>query len=106
MITWLLVSIRRLWAFFSGAQLDRDLDTEIATHLELAIEENIRRGMSAQEARRQALIRFGGTWQAREQHRDARGLPSLEILLQDVRYAFRTFRRNRGFTVIAVLILT
>lgn len=105
MIDWALQTLRRLQAVFRDAELDRDLDAEIASHMDLAIEENLRRGMSVKEARRQAMIRFGGAGQAKEQHRDARGLPALDILLQDLRYAIRTCRRNRGFTVVAVLIL-
>ena len=105
MIDWMIGTARRLRAVFRDTDLDDDLDAEIAAHLDLAIEENLMRGMSAKEARRQALLRFGGARQAKERHRDARGLPALDILLQDLRYAIRTFRRNRAFTVIAVLIL-
>ena len=82
-----------------------DLDEEMAAHLQLAIEENLRRGMPPGEARRQALIRFGGLEQATERHREARGLPALDILIQDLRYSFRRLRRERSFTLIAVLIL-
>ncbi len=61
--------------------------------------------MSAEEARRQALIRFGGVEQAKQQHREARGFQTFDILLQDLRYAFRTMRRDCVFTLVAVLIL-
>ena len=57
------------------------------------------------EARRQALIRFGGIDLAKDQQREARGIMKLDILLQDLRYTFRTLRRDRGFTLVAVLIL-
>jgi predicted permease len=98
-------AISRLRAFFHKRPLDHELDAEMAAHLELAIEENLQRGLSPAEARRQALVSFGGVEQAKEQHRDARGLPALDVLMQDLRYTFRTLRRDRAFTLIAVLIL-
>jgi hypothetical protein len=98
-------AISRLRAFFHKQPLDHELDAEMAAHLELAIEENLQRGLSPEEARRQALVSFGGVEQAKEQHRDARGLPALDVLMQDLRYTFRTLRRDRAFTLIAVLIL-
>ncbi len=78
---------------------------EMASHLESAIADNLKRGMSPEEARRQALIRFGGVEQAMQQHREERGFQSLDILWQDLRYTFRTLRRDPGFTAIAILIL-
>jgi predicted permease len=95
----------RLRSSFSNSPMDKDLDAEMASHLEFAIEENIKRGMSAEEARRQALVRFGGMEQAKEKQRAARGWPMLDILLQDLRFTLRTLRRDSGFTVVAVLIL-
>ncbi|WP_446743190.1 ADOP family duplicated permease [Silvibacterium acidisoli] len=92
-------------SFFRQGRLDGDLEAEMESHLEMAIEENLDKGMSHEEARRQALVRFGGVTQARQQHRDARSLPMLEVLMQDLRYCFRTMRRDRAFTIIAVLIL-
>jgi predicted permease len=95
----------RFRAFFHKRPLDSDLNEELETHLDFAIEENIRRGMSAEEARRQAMIRFGGVMQAKELQREARGLPGLDILVQDLIFTFRTLRRDHSFTIIAVLIL-
>jgi hypothetical protein len=98
-------ALNRILSIFRREPLDRDLDGELASHLDFAVDDNIKLGMSPAEARRQALIRFGGVQQAKERQRDARGLPWFEILRQDLRYTFRTLKRDRGFTIIAILIL-
>jgi len=98
-------AFHRIRSFFRNDPLDRELNNELASHLEMATEENIRRGMSPDDARREALVRFGGIQQSREQHRDARGLPLLDVLMQDLRFTFRTLKREWGFTLVAVLIL-
>jgi len=95
-----------LRSFFRRAEQDRDLDAEVSSHLELATEENVQRGLSPEEARRQALVRFGGAQQAKENHREARGLPFLETLLQDLRFALRMLRRSPGFSLLAIFCLT
>jgi hypothetical protein len=95
----------RLRAFFRKRPLDEDLAREIEAHIELATEENARRGMTRLEARRQALVRFGGIDLAKDQQREARGFMTADILLQDLKYTVRTLSRDRGFTIVAVLIL-
>ncbi|MGA8111992.1 MAG: ABC transporter permease, partial [Acidobacteriaceae bacterium] len=95
----------RMRAYFHKDNLDADLNAEMAAHLEMATEESIARGVAPEEARRQALARFGGVQQARERQRAARGLPFLDVLRQDIRYTLRTLGRDLGFTVVAVLIL-
>jgi hypothetical protein len=101
--------LRQAWnralAAFRGAPLDRDLGVEIASHLDAAIEDNIRLGMTPEEARRQALVRFGGVARAMEQHREARGLPALEVLGQDLRFTLRTLGRDRAFACVVILVL-
>jgi len=97
--------VNRVRAFLREDLLDQELDEEMASHLEMAVEENMRRGLSPEEARRQALVRFGGVQQARELHRESRGLPWLDVLVQDLRYTFRILKRDCGFTTVAVLIL-
>jgi predicted permease len=95
----------RIVALFRRQKLDNDLADEMAVHLELAIEDNLEAGMSPEEARRLALARFGGTQQAKENHRDVRSLPMIETLAQDLRYTFRALRKDRSFTAVAILIL-
>lgn len=98
-------AFNRIRSFFRKDPLDRELNEEMTSHLEMAVEDNIRRGMSAEEARRQALVRFGGVQQSLELHRESRGLPWLDVLTLDLRFTFRTLKRDYGFTMVAVLIL-
>lgn len=105
MIDRLREAFARTRAFFRHEQMESDLTAEFSSHLDFAIEENVQNGMSPEEARRQALVRFGGVQGARERHREARGLPRFDTILRDLHYALRTLRRDRAFTLIAVLIL-
>ena len=97
--------LARVYSFFRKRNLDREFDAELSAHLEMAIEENIKRGMTAEEARRRAMISLGGMQAARELHRESRGLPLLETILQDVRYSLRTLRRDTGLATFAILIV-
>jgi len=97
--------VNRSRAFFRKKRLDHDLNEEMESHLDFAIEENMRRGLSQEEARRQAMIRFGGVMQAKELQRESRGLPGVDVFIQDAKYACRILLRDKSFTLIAVLIL-
>lgn len=91
--------VARLGEAFSQRRIARDLDDELRTHLELEVEHNVARGMTEAEARRQALLAFGGVQRFREETRDARGFAVLERIAQDVRFAVRRLRRTPAFTV-------
>jgi hypothetical protein len=84
---------------------DRELDDEIESHLQLHAEDNLRSGMTPEEARRQAVVKLGGIESTKEAYRDQRGLPLLETIWQDFRYGARQFWKNPGFTVVAALTL-
>jgi predicted permease len=97
--------VRRLVATVRRDALDRDLRDELASHVDHAIEDNLRLGLSPEEARRRALIRLGAVPLAEETHRDARGLPFLDRLSQDLRHALRTMKREPGIAALSVVIL-
>ncbi len=110
-MTWLRSFRKRVQAFMRKPELDAELEDEIAAHIAMAIDENLRLGMSPLEARRRALVRFGGIELAKDRHREARGLMKLDTLLEDLKlmedlkYTFRILRRELGFSIVAILIL-
>lgn len=97
--------LKRLANLFSKESYDHELSAELESHLQLHIEDNLRSGMTPQEARRQALLKLGGIEQTKEAYRDRKGLPPIEALLRDFRYASRVLRENLGFTLVVIFTL-
>jgi putative ABC transport system permease protein len=102
-------TLRRAWnrllGSLSGQRRESDLAEELDSHIRLMAEENIRRGMPPEEAHRRARLQFGSVESAKESYRDQRGLPALDTMVQDLRYAFRGIRKNPGFAAVAILSL-
>src|SRR5579872_6777607 len=98
--------LRRFFARLSnltaGRRGDQRLLEEMEEHLAQQTADNVRAGMPAAEARRQAVLRFGGTGTIREQYHAEAGLPLVETLLQDWRYAVRMLLRSPGFSLTAI----
>lgn len=105
-MTRLRVFLARALGTVSGRRRDDELREELDTHLELIADEHRRRGLSDAEARLAARRELGGIAQTREAFRDARTLPGVDALLQDVRFAWRALRRDRGTTLAAIALLT
>ena len=95
----------RLSGLFGKRHGDREFTAEMDSHLQLHIEDNLRSGMSLEEARRHALLKLGGLEQTKQLYRDRRSLPLLETFFQDLRFALRTLRKSPGFAAVAILTL-
>ena len=95
----------RLIGTFGGHRREADVAGEMEAHIQMLTDDNIRRGMSPADARRAAQLKFGGIELAKENYRDQRGLPRLDSILQDLRYAARQWRHAPGFSAVVVLTL-
>jgi predicted permease len=95
---WLL----RLRGSFGKQRSDYDFAAELDSHLQFHIEDYLRVGMTAEEARRQALIKLGGLEQTKESYRDRRAFAWLDSLVQDIRFGLRLLRKDFVFALTAI----
>ncbi|UWZ85902.1 ABC transporter permease [Occallatibacter riparius] len=96
---------RRIANLFRRARLDGEISEELRAHIEMRIEDNIARGMTPQQARREALVRFGNTSSMKERVAAADMPLLLNSVYSDIRYAFRQLVRNPGFAGTAIVVL-
>jgi len=94
-------AVARLISFFRKNQRDREFDQELAAHLDMATADYLREGLRADESRRRAMARLGGIEPTKQLHRETRGMPALDGVLNDVRYSVRTLGRSPAFTAAA-----
>ena len=97
--------LARITGVFTGGRADDDLRDELQSHLDLATAEYVRRGMHPDAARRQAMLASGGLTQAAEAVRAQRGLPWIESIASDIKYALRALRHSPAFTAVVVITL-
>jgi predicted permease len=102
---WLRRSWKRAAAVQRGAGREQRLTAELESHIQMQTEDNLRLGMSGEQARRAAVLKLGGVEAAKESFRDQMGLPGLESFFKDIHYALRGMRRSPGFTAVMVLTL-
>jgi predicted permease len=96
---------RRVRELFDTQRMNRELDEELAAHVEMHVEDNVRAGMSPEKARREAFMKLGGLEQTKDNYREATGFSFLEAVVQDARFAIRSLRKTPGFTAVAVMTL-
>lgn len=106
MTLWISRLKRRVRALILPQTVDQDVAEEMRAHIEYETLSLVQQqGLSHSEARRQAMISFGGVERFTEEHRDARGVQPLREFAEDLRYSARTLRRSPGFSISAILVL-
>lgn len=99
--------LRALWTRLIGLlhpdPADNDFSAELESHIAMHVEDGVRAGLSAEEARRRALLQLGGAEQIRQARRERHTLPWLENMMRDLRYAFRILAKHPAVTLVAIL---
>ncbi len=98
---WLL----RFTGIFTGKSREHEMAEELESHLQMHIADNLRAGMSPEEARRVAMVALGGVENTKQAYRDRSTIPWIESLMQDLRFARRQLYQHPGFAVIAIVVL-
>src|SRR5579872_1236325 len=96
--------LRALWIRLTSSALrESEFDAELESHVAMHVEDGVRSGLSAEEARRRALILLGGAEQTRQKYRERKTLPGMESWLRDLRYAVRTLLKHPMVAAIAIV---
>src|SRR4051812_35456407 len=95
--------LRRMTGTISSSRREREMADEIESHLQLHIDDNVRAGMTAVEARRHALLKFGPVERVKDDYRDRAGLPLVRHITQDLRFAVRLLRKAPLFSLAAIV---
>lgn len=103
MIWWLIGKLQFLYSALRKGRVDREIDDEFRFHLEMTINENLKAGMSADEATKDALQRFGSLTRIKESSREVRRGITLESIAHDIRHGARLLRKHPGFSLVLVL---
>jgi len=102
---WLRRGWKRAAGVRAGARREQEFAAELESHIQMQTEDNLRLGVSREEARRAAVLKFGGFASTQESLRDQMGLPGMESFFKDIQYAVRGLRKSPGFTVVMILTL-